>query len=283
MVGLPPITKSKKVLHRWVAETLRHLEIKPRKRLSQVFLVDPKPLFLITYALREQNVDKVIEIGAGLGTLTTYIAEIAKPQIVLAIEVDWRFTPILSTIQREYSSIDIVIGDALNILPSIRGFTTIVGNLPYHITSDLLIAIGRSDIATAIVTVQYEVGERLVALPGSENYGKLTVFIRSLFNVEKLAIIPRTAFRPMPEVDSVILILRRIRPYDKTMISLERITKCVFSYRRKLLYKALLNCLGDSAKECFTKLGDVDWNRIRVFETEPELFLRIVHTCVENQ
>ena len=279
----PPITKSRKVLHRWVIETLRCLEIRPRKRLSQVFLVDPKPLFLITYTLRTQSADKVIEIGAGLGTLTTYIAEIVQPQKILAIEVDRRFVPILSTIQREYDPIDIVIGDALNILPSIRGFTTVVGNLPYHITSDLLIAIGRSDIVTAIVTVQYEVGERLVASPGSENYGKLTVFIRSLFNVEKLGVIPRTAFSPVPEVDSVILILRRIRPYNKTVIDLERVTKCVFSYRRKLLYKALLNCLGDSAKECFSKLGDVDWNRIRVFETEPELFLRIVHTCVENQ
>lgn len=245
--------------------------------------MDPKPLFLITYALREQNVDKVVEIGAGLGTLTTYVAEIAKPQKILAIEIDWRFVPILSSIQREYGQIDIVIGDALNILPSLRGFTTVVGNLPYHITSDLLIAIGRSDIVTAIVTVQYEVGERLVASPGSENYGKLTVFIRSLFNVEKLAVVPRTAFSPMPEVDSVILVLRRVRPYDETMSNLEKVTKCLFSYKRKLLYKALLNCLGDTARECLTKLGDVDWNRIRVFETEPELFLKIVRTCVENQ
>jgi len=282
-VSPPPITKSKKVLHKWVIETLRRLEIKPRKRLSQVFLVDPKPLFLIAYALRKQNADEVIEIGAGLGTLTTYIAEIARPQKILAIEVDRQFVPILSAIQREYNSIDIVIGDALNILPSIRRYSTVVGNLPYHITSDLLIAIGRSNIVTAIITVQYEVGERLIASPGSENYGKLTVFIRSLFNVEKLGVIPRTAFSPIPEVDSVILILRRIRPYNETMIDLERVTKCVFSYRRKLLYKALLNCLGDSAKECFSRLGDVDWNRIRVFETEPELFLRIVRTCVKNQ
>ncbi len=282
-MSIPPITNSRRLLESWIFKTLRFLNAKPRKKLSQVFLVDPKPLLAIAHTLRAFNADKIIEIGAGLGTLTAYIAEIVKPHELLAIEIDERFAPILSMVQHAYSSVNIVIGDALRILPATRGIDFVVGNLPYYITSDLLIAIGQSNARIAIVTVQREVGERLLSSPGSDNYGKLTVFIRTLFTVEELVRIPSTAFKPVPEVDSVVLVLKRIRPYDATIARLEKLTKCVFSYRRKLLHKALISCLGERASKCLAELGDLDWKRLRVFEASPELFLRITCICVENQ
>jgi len=260
------------------------LGFRPRKRLSQVFLLNRGFLKAIARRIRELvnevRCSTVVEIGAGLGNLTKVLADELSRCLIISIEIDERMTALLKSLQ-EASSIDIVIGDATPLLETVTTRFVAVGNLPYHITSDLLYRIVRSRAVGAGVTVQYEVAKRICAEPGTDSYGRLTVLIKRHFSIEGFMRIPSRAFAPRPEVDSAFVVLKRVREFDEVSRVLEDATRCLFSYRNKLALKAVRRCFPQHAEQIAEVLGS--WIRKRVYELPIEVFESIARIIAEHQ
>lgn len=268
------LSASKKEIIKWVKSSILQYGIKFSKRLSQVILVDPNVYRKIVEIVK-QNIDinqntqtAIIEIGAGLGTLTYALCSI-NTAYVIALEIDKKFVPILKKIQEYCYNADIVIGDAKKILNIFRGVNGVVGNLPYHITSDLIIAIGKTNALFSVITIQKDVAERLTARPGSKNYGKISLFARYLFDVHIVGIISHNSFIPSPDVLSAIILFKRKKSYNN-YLAVEQLIKCMFSYRRKHVLKSLKKCLDiEQDKIIVLDIGSKLWRK-RVYHLAPE-------------
>lgn len=276
------LTLSRKELIRWIKISLSRYGIKLKKKLSQVMMVEPrafKRLFeAVTALVKDIEKPIIIEIGTGLGTLTSALGKIANSYII-SIELDSRFAPLLKELQEMYQNIDIVISDARKMLSSVRSSHLVVGNLPYHITSDLVLEIGKSNILYAIITVQKDVAERFIANPGSKNYGKISLFVQYLFNVEILDILPPSYFVPSPEVFSAIILMKRKRAYSE-YLGIEDIVKCMFSFRRKHVLKSFKKCLNLELSSLKIDESDEVWRK-RVDQLAPEDIEKLV-TILKN-
>lgn len=277
------ILSSKGSIYKLVKKLLLEEGIRLKKKLSQTFLVDVAELEYISSILRE-NATKhqcIAEIGAGVGNLTTYIASLNSDKILIAIEVDKRFTRILKAIQEAFPNVDIIIGDALKIVPSMRGCDIVVGNLPYYITSPLLVSIAKSTFNLALITIQKEVAERITAKAGSKDYGKITAFLQHLFEVTYIKTIPLYKFYPKPHVHSAIVLLKRKKAYDTTSQLLEHLIKCLFSFRRKTVDKALKRCLEEfSATEI---CGSLEIWKKRVYQLTVEDLEKMIHMLANQR
>ena len=234
-----------------------------RKSLGQNFLIDGNTLRNIIRAAEVSKDDTVIEIGAGIGTLTRALASCARH--VLALEIDARLHPILQETLIPYDNVKIVAEDALRV--DWHGFwekyelsrAKLVANLPYYITSPLLLNIFFQDLAldTITVMVQKEVAERFTANPGTKAYGTLTILAGYYSKVEICQIVPPTVFMPPPEVDSAILKFT-MRPYRLEAADpalLRRVVKAGFGQRRKTIANALSQGLGNTIPKA--KLQDI--------------------------
>lgn len=234
-----------------------------RKSLGQNFLIDGNTLRNIIQAAEVSEADTVIEIGAGIGTLTRALASSARH--VLALEIDARLHPILQETLSPYENVRIVAEDALKVdwhdFWGKYGLSRakIVANLPYYITSPLLLDIFFQDLALDSITVmvQKEVAERFTANPGTKAYGTLTILAGYYSEVELCHIVPATVFMPPPEVDSAILKFT-MRPYmleaaDPAL--LWQVVKAGFSQRRKTIANALSQGLGNTIPKA--KLQDI--------------------------
>ncbi len=264
-----------------IKSMIKHLDIKPRKKLSQVFLFHRGYLTRIARCASSYLATEgpVLEIGAGPGTLTLFL--VRSGLRVIAIEIDERFAPILTALCREFAMLDVVIADARYALFSPNAPRNVVGNLPYHISSELLLAMVRSGVKKALITLQREVAERIIAKPGTSAYGRLSVIMQLSFNIKKLFDIPPRAFRPSPEVYSSTVFMERIREYDELMSVVENVTRCIFSYRNKVVDKVLRKCFPRAYGELSEALRE--WLRARVFELEPRVVMEIARICVERK
>jgi len=281
---IPPFTDNVGILSSWLREVLRELGIRPQKKLSQVFLVSPSFLKKIAEAVYAVggNKDSIVEIGVGVGNLTRFVLEIASPNMYVGIEIDERFYPILKEIQRVFASFNAIIGDARFVLEALRNVDIVIGNIPYNITSDILLKIARSSCKACVITTQREVAERLTSKPGSKSYGKLTIILGLLFDIEVLHYISAKNFIPVPEVDSATLVMVRKSPFNEQVEKLERLVLCVFSRRRKKLRKALKSCLRSYELECVrARLGE-DKLEMRVDQIEAEDYLTIAEGCMDG-
>jgi 16S rRNA (adenine1518-N6/adenine1519-N6)-dimethyltransferase len=223
--------------------------LRPRKRLGQHFLEDPGIIDKIIAHARLNKNDVVVEIGSGLGALTIPIL----PHIchLVAIEKD----PLLITILQERLSlkdkekITFISGDVLKldlqeICDRFERKIKIVGNLPYNIASPLLekLTINRNYIRSAILMFQFEVAQRLTAVPGKKEYGALSVITQYYAQICPLIKIKRDAFYPKPKVDSMVLEIDFERPHPfqaEDEESFHRIVKAAFSCRRKTILNSL--------------------------------------------
>ncbi len=189
----------------------------------------------------------VVEIGAGLGALTTSL--LSRASRVVAIERDRDLVPfLLKKFEEQVNDARLVVleEDAKS-TDYIRHFGNgptpyvLVGNLPYQITGPLLRKAVElaSVIARAVLMVQLEVADRLVAKPDSRSYGALSVFVQACFSVERVSVVKRGAFYPQPKVDSAIVELTPLQPFISEESSLFReIVQLAFRYRRKILRNA---------------------------------------------
>lgn len=226
------------------ARRLRALGLSPRKQWGQNFLVDLGVAARIAEAATTPPGGAVLEIGAGLGALTFPLAERARA--VIAIERDAALASALAESMPPTASLRIVTADALRcdwqtLLAPLPRPHVLAGNLPYAITGGLVKrAIGLAPhVDGAVLMVQREVGERLCAAPGSRTYGALSVFVRAAYRVEELLRVRAGAFYPVPQVDSVVLQLRPLRPpLAAETEPFRQLVKAAFATRRKMLRNA---------------------------------------------
>ncbi len=237
---------------------LRRFGIHPSKRWGQHFLVSRRALNQILDAAAITPGDSVLEIGAGLGTLTLALAECAG--WVTALEVDRRLLPVLTAEAGSRSNVRIAAGDVLEV--DLAGLfdgppdapRKVVANLPYNIAAPVLIRLldPALHLARIVVTVQREVAERIAAAPGAEAYGRLSVAVQYRAVPRIVSRIPPGAFLPPPEVESaVVTIVPRARPPVAVPDEDEffRIVAAGFGHRRKTLANALAYGLGLDARD----------------------------------
>lgn len=213
--------------------------------LGQHFLISRPALTKIVGTIAPQRGETIIEIGGGHGELTSHLGDTDSK--IIAIEKDARLAHELQEKFKENKAVEIVEGDALKILPTIpkthhlklKSYI-VVGNLPYYITGRFLRIVGTlvPRPRLAVVTLQKEVGERMCTTPPHMN--RLAAIVQSWAKPSLMAIIPRTAFRPAPEVDSVIVKLETYRnPPPEQFASYERAVKTLFQQPRKTIVNNL--------------------------------------------
>ncbi|WP_179394218.1 16S rRNA (adenine(1518)-N(6)/adenine(1519)-N(6))-dimethyltransferase RsmA [Lacticaseibacillus absianus] len=236
-------------------EILRRHGFRFKKSLGQNFLTNPKILANIVAAGAVTAADDVIEIGPGIGALTEFLATAAHQ--VLALEVDPRLLPVLAETLAPYPNTTVVEGDVLKadlatlIATHFDGQHAIkvVANLPYYITTPILMHLIDTPIAFASITVmmQKEVAARLTAQPNSKDYGSLSIGVQQHMDVAVAFTVSRTAFVPAPNVDSAIVTLtRRAEPLVtvRDQAAFDKLVRGSFVARRKTLWNNLINLYG---------------------------------------
>ena len=226
---------------------LQSHKIVPNKFLGQNFLVE-KLLYskLCAYASLDAS-DIVLDAGAGFGWLACFLAERCKA--VVAVEKDPKVVDVLRAETKDSRNVIVVEGDVLT--ASLPLFNKVIAAPPYYLSSNLITWLLERKIDCAVMILQKEFADRLVATVGSDEYGWLTVVTDHLAEVELLDIVPRSMFYPSPEVDSIIV---RLKPRVNTLFEIkdpvffERLVKWLFTQRNKKLSKALAPFLRDNCK-----------------------------------
>jgi len=222
---------------------LRRYSIRPLKRLGQHFLVEPRALNQVVAAAELGGTETVLEVGAGLGSLTRALA--ARARRVIAVEIDRRLLPPLSEVLEGLDTVQVVIGDILALdLEALVGSEPylVVANIPYNITSALIRHFLESEVAPnrLVLTVQREVAQRVIAGPGQMSL--LALGVRVYGTPSLRARIPARAFYPRPQVDSAVL---RVDVHERKGLEEElldpvfRLAKAGFGQRRKMLKNTL--------------------------------------------
>ena len=216
---------------------LRKHGIRLSRRAGQHQVIDPIVLQRMVDFAELSLDDVVLEIGAGTGNLTCLLAQRAGK--VIAVERDRRFVKILDERLRDSPNVELLCGDALRI--EFPEFNKAVANLPYGISSDITFKLLEHDFASAVLMYQREFAERLVAKPGSDDYGRLTVNVYYRADVELLGEVPPTAFVPQPKVTSSIVRLRPHKPpfevADESLFF--KVVRALFQHRRQRVRNAL--------------------------------------------
>jgi 16S rRNA (adenine1518-N6/adenine1519-N6)-dimethyltransferase len=209
----------------------------PNRELGQHFLVDENILGVIGRLARLSADDIVLEVGAGLGVLTRYLAR--RVQAVHAIELDRSLEASLREALDGFPNVDLVFADAMAL--DLAGLDPapdkLVANLPYAIATPLCVeSLDRLPGVTRwCVMLQREVGDRFVAEPGTRAYGAVSVLVQLTCDRVGFHPVARTCFRPQPRVDSVLLALERRRHWGREYASLKRVVQAAFAHRRKTL------------------------------------------------
>jgi 16S rRNA (adenine1518-N6/adenine1519-N6)-dimethyltransferase len=256
----------------------------PKKRLGQNFMTDSALLQrMIAYAALN-NEDVVLEVGAGLGFLTRLLSKKCKK--VVAVEVDPKLIQALREQFQNIKNVELIEGDVLK--ASISAFNKVVATPPYSISSPLLFWLLERPFDVAVLTFQKELAERLAASVGSKDYSRLTVTTYYRADVELLDYVPRTAFYPPPDVDSLIV---RLKPKLKPPFRVNdeqafyELVQTVFTQRNKKLRNAILPFFQKRgiAKEKAQKMADsLTFHDKRVRELVPEDFGVLTNEVLEK-
>ncbi|EHG11958.1 ribosomal RNA small subunit methyltransferase A [Streptococcus intermedius F0395] len=228
-----------------------------KKSFGQNFLTDTNILQKIVDTAEIDKHVNVIEIGPGIGALTEFLAENAAE--VMAFEIDERLMPILADTLQEFENVKIINEDILksDLQARIKEFSNpelpikVVANLPYYITTPILIHLIESRIPFSefVVMMQREVADRISAQPNSKSYGSLSIAVQYYMTAKVAFIVSRTVFVPAPNVDSAILKMTR---RDKPAVEVKdepfffKVSKASFTHRRKTLWNNLTSCFGKS-------------------------------------
>ncbi len=207
-----------------------------RRSLGQCFLED-KNILALEARLAEPNGKTVLEIGPGDGRLTDAVLAL-KPKSVVAVEKDARFA---SMLREKYSSredVRIVEADFMEWEPGER-FDVVIGNIPYYLSSDILFRLAAMPFCRAVIMVQKEFAQKMAARPGERNYGRLSVTSQLAFGMRLERTVLRHLFRPVPDVDSAIVVLSPsgFRPSR----SQENVIRWLFQHKNKTVRNALLD------------------------------------------
>ncbi|HEC2153690.1 16S rRNA (adenine(1518)-N(6)/adenine(1519)-N(6))-dimethyltransferase RsmA [Staphylococcus delphini] len=218
-----------------------------KKSLGQNFLIDVNIINRIIDASGIDATTGVIEIGPGMGSLTEQLAKNA--QHVLAFEIDQRLIPVLDDTLSPYDNVTVINEDILkaNVAEAIQQHLShcdkimVVANLPYYITTPILLTLLEQDlnIDGYVVMMQKEVGERLNAQVGTKAYGSLSIVAQYYTETSRVLTVPKTVFMPPPNVDSIVV---KLMKRDTPIVDVDdpnaffKMTKGAFSQRRKTIY-----------------------------------------------
>ena len=233
---------------------MKKYNIKANKSLGQNFLIDDKVIEKIIEGSNVCKDDLIIEIGPGLGTLTEVLLE--KANKVISIELDKKMIKILEDRFKLYNNFELIHNDVLKVnlheiiekekQNSNIKHVKIVANLPYYITTPIIMKLleEQLDLNSITVMVQKEVADRLIETPGGKNTGAITYSVFYYATSESILEVPNTSFIPEPDVTSEVIKLniRKTPPVNvKDKNILFRIIKCAFMQRRKTLLNSLTN------------------------------------------
>lgn len=223
-----------------------------QKKFGQNFLIDTHVLERIMDAAGICGEDFVLEIGPGIGTMTQYLCERARE--VAAVEIDKNLIPILGDTLQDYGNVTVINEDILKLDVAALARDKnggrpikVVANLPYYITTPIIMGLFESHVPVESITimVQKEVAERMQAEPGTKNYGALSLAVQYYAKPEVIANVPPNCFIPRPGVGSAVIRLMR---YDTPPVQVEDeklmfgIIRASFNQRRKTLANGLANC-----------------------------------------
>lgn len=232
-----------------VRSLLSEFETAPEKRFGQNFLISERVVDNIADGCGANENDGILEIGPGIGVLTQKLCERYKK--VTSVEIDGKMAAILGKTMAEYGNFTLIPNDILKtdlhklLKEHFDGMhVTVCANLPYYITSPIIMFLLESgvDFDNVTVMVQKEVADRLTAKPGTPDYGSITPVVNYYADVERLFVVPSGCFYPAPKVDSAVVRFRLRRhpeyePKDKELMF--EIIKYAFLQRRKTLSNAL--------------------------------------------
>ncbi|MBW1696766.1 MAG: ribosomal RNA small subunit methyltransferase A [Deltaproteobacteria bacterium] len=248
---------------------LKASNLRPKKKLGQHFLTEMATGESIVSASKIDKEDIVLEIGAGLGALTVPLARVTKR--VYAVEVDFSIVPLLETVFNSYGikNVTIIDKDFLKVdLGEIardeNRRLTIIGNLPYNISSQIIIKLisSRHLINRCILMFQKELAQRIASLPGSKTYGRISVMLQYYATIRPIKEIDASCFYPKPKVNSEVLEIifknaSLLKARNEAIFS--QVVKASFSKRRKTIKNALTGSLlfgkADDAKKILENAG----------------------------
>ena len=230
-----------------------------QKKFGQNFLIDPHVLDKIIASAGVSEEDCVLEIGPGIGTMTQYLAEHAKK--VIAVEIDKALIPILKDTLQAYDNVKVINEDILKV--DIQALVEeenqgkpikVVANLPYYITTPIIMGLFESHVPIHSITVmvQKEVADRMQVGPGTKDYGALSLAVQYYAKPEIVANVPPNCFMPRPNVGSAVIRLTRhetspVKVKDEKLLF--RLIRASFNQRRK----TLVNGLNNSPELSFSK------------------------------
>lgn len=232
-------------------EIIQKYQFTFQKKFGQNFLIDGNILGKIVEAAQITETDCVLEIGPGIGTMTQYLAERAKSVVV--VEIDKNLIPILQETLSVYQNVKIINEDILktDIDRIVREENDgkpikVVANLPYYITTPIVMSLFENHVALQSITimVQKEVADRMQAVPGTKDYGALSLAVRYYAKPEIIMKVPASCFMPRPNVDSAVI---RLIKYDNPPVEVRdeawlfSIIRASFNQRRKTLVNGLSN------------------------------------------
>ena len=232
-------------------EVLQKYNFSFQKKFGQNFLIDPHVLDKIIAAAEITKDDFVLEIGPGIGTLTQYLAEAAGE--VAAVEIDSTLIPILEDTLSAYDNVSVINEDVLKVdlkkLADERNGgrpIKVVANLPYYITTPIIMCLFESHVPLKSLTVmvQKEVALRMQASPGTKDYGALSLAVQYYASPYLAANVPPNCFMPRPNVGSAVIRLTR---FEETPVQVKdekllfRLIRASFNQRRKTLQNGLVN------------------------------------------
>jgi 16S rRNA (adenine1518-N6/adenine1519-N6)-dimethyltransferase len=262
---------------------LRNNKIFPRKKLSQSFLVEESILDkMISYASINRD-DSVLEVGAGLGFLTERLAKVSGR--VIAVEIDPKLTRILARRLSGYRNVIILRGDILKV--QVPEFNKVVSVPPYSISSPLLFWLLKRNFECAVLTFQEEFSQRLTALPGTKNYGRITVSVYYHADVDLLDFIPKEFFWPAPKVNSMIVRLKPRKPpfHVENEESFFNFVRAVFTQKNKKLRNAVKTFFSslNIPRSVYAQLTDsIPFHYRRVREMSPEEIALVFNDLVKR-
>ena len=240
-----------------------------QKKFGQNFLIDTHVLDKIIAAAKITKDDFVLEIGPGIGTMTQYLCENAKR--VLAVEIDNNLIPVLKETLKDYDNVEILHGEILK--QDIKAIATnynggkpikVVANLPYYITTPIIMGLFESHVPLSNITVmvQKEVAERMQATPGSKTYGALSLAVQYYATPYIAANVPPNCFMPRPNVGSAVIRLTCLSEPPVSVVDealMFRLIRASFNQRRKTLVNGLHNSpeLDFSKEEITEALNDI--------------------------
>lgn len=245
---------------------------RPSRALGQHFLADPNLADKIVRLAEVAPGDPVLEIGPGLGSLTVALCDAGAE--VVALELDRHLVPVLAGVVGD--RVRIVEGDALSVdLTQIldERTWTCVSNLPYNVATPVVVRILEEfpRVSRCLVMVQREVGERLVAGPGTKAYGAVSVKVAYHARARLVGTVAASVFVPPPKVESALVRLDRhpTPPVDVPSVSaLFRLVRAGFAQRRKTLRRSLAPVLGDRADEVLVAAGIAPSDRAEVLDLD---------------